>query len=162
MGDSVGGNMATVVTMLSHERNGPKIKYQILTYPVTDAAMDTQSYQIYSNGPWLTTASMKWFLEAYENDSSLRSNPTISPLKASIKNIQNLPPTLIITAENDVLRDEGEKYAHKLMQANIDVSSVRILGVIHDFLMLDPVKDAPGTKIAMDLIIKKIQKVFNK
>ncbi|AGF85168.1 triacylglycerol lipase [Moumouvirus goulette] len=162
MGDSVGGNMATVVTMLSHEKGGPKIKYQILTYPVTDAAMDTQSYEIYSNGPWLTKLSMRWFFDAYENDSNLRSNPTISPLRASIKNIQNLPPTLIITGENDVLRDEGEKYAHKLMQAGIDVSSVRILGVIHDFLMLDPVKNSPGTKIAMDLVIKKIKEVFDR
>uniref|UniRef100_A0A6G6AD06 Alpha/beta hydrolase n=1 Tax=Borely moumouvirus TaxID=2712067 RepID=A0A6G6AD06_9VIRU len=162
MGDSVGGNMATVVTMLSHERNGPKIKYQILTYPVTDAAMDTQSYEIYSDGPWLTTVSMKWFYNAYENDPEVRLNPTISPLRASTKNIQNLPPTLIIVGENDILRDDGEKYVHKLMQAGVDVSSVRILGVIHDFLMLDPVKDAPGTKTAMDIIIKKIQKVFEK
>ncbi|AZL89214.1 alpha/beta hydrolase [Megavirus baoshan] len=160
MGDSVGGNMATVIAMLINEKQGPKLKYQILAYPTIDASMNTPSYKKYARGPWLTQQSMKWFYDAYENDANTRLNPTISPSRASRKNISELPPTLIIVDENDVLRDEGEKYAYKLMEAGVETSSVRILGVIHDFLMLDPLKDSPNVKTAMNIITSKIRDIF--
>jgi acetyl esterase/lipase len=157
MGDSVGANMAFVVSMLSKERAGPKIIYHILLYPVTDAKGETESYDLYKDGPWLTAQSMKWFLDSYEADSVARNMATISIMNAGLEHIKGIAPVLIITAENDVLRDEGEKFAHKLMQANIDVTAVRYLGTIHDFLMLDPLAMTNPTKSAFKLVTVHIK-----
>ena len=160
-GDSVGGGLATVVTMLANEITEPKISYQILFYPVTDSLMNTISYQEYYDGPWLTKAAMEWFFNAYESDLERRRYVNISPLTASKKQLRNLPPTLIITDENDVLRDEGEIYAHKLMQAGVEVIAIRYLGTIHDFLMLDPLKNTPAVKSALKLTINQIKDILS-
>jgi acetyl esterase len=162
MGDSVGGNMTTIVAMLSSERNGPKISYQILMYPVTDASMSTESYQIYENGPWLTKKAMEWFFNAYEPDVQARTMATISPINATPQHIKNLPSTLIIVGENDPLRDEVEAYAHKLMNAGVEVTAVRYLGTTHDFLMLDPLKNTPAVKSALKLIAAHIKEIISK
>ena len=106
-GDSVGGNMAAAVLLLAKERNGPKISYQVLFYPVTDANFDTQSYQQFATDIWLTREAMKWFWDNYLPDEGARKQPTASPLQASIDQLKGQPPALIITDENDVLRDEG-------------------------------------------------------
>jgi acetyl esterase len=160
-GDSAGGNMATVVALLSKERGGPKISCQVLFYPVTDAGMDTPSYKYFAEGPWLTKPAMEWFWNAYAPDVSERKKPTISPLRASIAQLKNLPPTLIITDENDVLRDEGEAYALKLMHAGVDVTAIRYLGTIHDFAMLNPLMDTPAARSAIGLASAHLQKAFN-
>ncbi|WP_292388575.1 alpha/beta hydrolase, partial [Methanosarcina sp. UBA5] len=105
-GDSVGGNMAAAVLLLAKERGGPKIDYQVLFYPVTDANFDTQSYQQYATGIWLTREAMKWFWDNYLPDEEARKQPTASPLQAPLDQLKGQPPALVITDENDVLRDE--------------------------------------------------------
>jgi acetyl esterase len=150
-GDSVGGNMATVVARLAKDRGGPAICYQALFYPVTDGSFDTGSYQQFADGPWLTKRAMQWFFDAYAPSPVDRESPDVSPLRASLAQLQGLPPALVITDENDVLRDEGEAYAHALMQAGVPVTAVRYLGMIHDFMMLNALADSPPQKSAIAL-----------
>src|SRR5450759_1038803 len=107
--------MATVVALLAKKRGGPKIAFQLLFYPATDASFDTPSYQQFAEGPWLTREAMKWFWNAYAPDVAVRAKPTASPLRSPLEQLAGLPPALIITNEADVLRDEGEAYAHRLM-----------------------------------------------
>lgn len=152
IGDSVGGNMAIAVSLLAKERKGPKIERQILLYPVTDASFKTSSYSTFMEGPWLTKKAMEWFWEAYSPDVNQRANYLLSPLNASIEQLKNLPEALVITDENDVLRDEGGAYAHKLMEAGNTVQSVRVLGTIHDFMMLNPLANTPACKMAVQLV----------
>lgn len=159
-GDSVGGNMATVVAMLAKQNNGPKIIYQILFYPVTDANFETASYKEFAKGPWLTKAAMEWFWNAYCPKASDRKQPTASPLHASAAQLHNLPPALFITDENDVLRDEGEAYARKLMEAGVDVTAVRYFGTMHDFLLLNALADTPAARNALSLAIATLQRAF--
>lgn len=159
-GDSVGGNMATVVCLLAKQRSGPKIDYQVLFYPVTDANFNTPSYHQFAEGPYLTKAAMEWFWNAYEPDVTARKKSTLSPLLATIEELQNLPACLLITNENDVLRDEGEAYAHKLMQAGCDVTAMRYLGTIHDFVMLNPLAQTTACKSAISLCNAKLQQAF--
>ena len=141
MGDSAGGNMAAAITLKTKEEKGPNIKFQLLLYPVTNADMDTDSYENFSDGPWLTKKAMEYFWDAYVPNVSLRQNKYISPLHADVEDLKNLPSTLILTVENDVLRDEGEAYARKLDNAGVDVINVRINGTIHDFMMLNAETD---------------------
>ncbi len=160
-GDSVGGNMATAVAMLAKQRGGPNINLQLLFYPVTDASLDNGSYRQFAEGPWLTQAAMKWFWEAYAPDTSTREKPTVSPLQASLKQLQGLPPALVITGENDVLRDEGEAYAHKLMQAGVQVNAVRYLGTIHDFMMLNALSTTPAARSATALAARAVREAVS-
>lgn len=155
-GDSVGGGFATVVAMTVNKSN-PIISYQVLMYPVTSATMDTESYKIYENGPWLSKKSMQWFYNAYEPNMEKRLEKEISPLAASNEDLKHSPPGLIITDENDVLRDEGEAYAHKLLNLGISITAVRYLGTIHDFLLLDPLQDTPAAISARNLICFSIK-----
>jgi acetyl esterase len=150
VGDSVGGNMAAAVTLLAKERGGPPIKFQVLFYPVTDANFDTQSYNAFQEGYWLTREAMKWFWNNYAPDNTTRKEPTASPLQASIDQLRGLPPALIINGEFDVLRDEGEAYAHKLIQAGVPVTGVRYHGTIHDFVMLNPITNTPAVRGAIE------------
>ena len=159
-GDSVGGTMATVVALLA-KKQGLKLVYQLLFYPVTDARMNTDSYTTFAQGPWLTKPAMQWFWNAYQPNKQARTKPTLSPLRASIDQLRGLPPTLIITAENDVLRDEGEAYAHKLMQADVPVTAVRYLGTIHDFVMLHALANTPATKSALELASTTLRKALH-
>ena len=150
-GDSVGGNMAAVVSLLAKERKGPAIRYQLLYYPVTYANFDDGSYNQFANGPWLTREAMKWFWNAYLPDAAARRDRHVSPLEASIDELEGLPPAMVVTDENDVLRDEGEAYAHKLASAGVPVTAVRYLGTIHDFMLLNPIAGAPATRSALAL-----------
>lgn len=159
-GDSVGGNMATVLALKAKKENGPKILFQALFYPVTDANMDTQSYKEFENGPWLTKKAMEWFWNAYLPDKSRKDEIYVSPLKASLDDLKGLPPTLIITDENDVLRDEGEAYAKRLDEAGVDVANVRMNGTIHDFMMLNALSNTAPAKAAIALACKMIKKSF--
>jgi acetyl esterase len=161
-GDSVGGNMAAAVILLAKERGGPRIDYQVLFYPVTDANFDTQSYQQFANDIWLTREAMKWFWDNYLPDEKTRKQPTASPLQASIDQLKGQPPALIITDENDVLRDEGEAYAHKLIQAGVNVTAVRYLGTVHDFVMLNALAGTPAACSAIGLANENLRNVFAK
>jgi acetyl esterase len=160
-GDSVGGNMATAVTLLSKERRGPSIVFQLLFYPVTDASFDTGSYTSYQEGYFLTREAMKWFWNSYLSGDTNRKDPTVSPLQSSREQLSGLPPALIIVGENDVLCDEGEAYAHKLMQAGVTVTATRYLGTIHDFVMLNPITDTPAPRGAIDQASRMLKKVFS-
>jgi acetyl esterase len=148
-GDSVGGNMVAAVTLLAKERRGPRIRYQVMCYPVTNADFTTASYAQYAEGPWLTRKAMQWFWDSYAPDLSTRNEPTASPLRASLEQLQGLPPALVITDENDVLRDEGEAYAHKLLAAGVPVTATRYLGTIHDFVLLNPISQSLPTRAAI-------------
>jgi len=147
-GESVGGNMTAAVTLLAKERGGPALRYQALLYPVTNAAFDTGTYEQFAEGPWLTRAAMKWFWDAYTPDASQRSEPTASPLQATLEQLRGLPPALVITDEADVLRDEGEAYGRKLRQAGVDVTAVRYEGVFHDFMMLNALAETNANRDA--------------
>lgn len=158
-GDSVGGNMAIVMTLYA-DPFWPRFKHQFLMYPVTSAAMDTESYRQYMNGPWLTAKAMAWFWDAYAPGVN-RDALYFSPLNASPQLLKekNVPPALVIV-DNDVLRDEGEAYANLLMKAGIETVGVRFLGTMHDFLMLDSLKDSVVTKAAMNLLVDTIKKTI--
>ncbi len=149
VGDSVGGNMVAAVTLLAKERRGPRITLQVLFYPVTDARFDTPSYVQFAEGPWLTRKAMEWFWDSYAPDVAVRNELTASPLRASREQLQGLPPALVITAEADVLRDEGEAYAHKLLEAGVPVTATRYLGAIHDFVLLNPIAQSLPARAAL-------------
>ena len=160
-GDSAGANMATVTALRAINKNGPKILFECLFYPVTNSDMDTKSYDLFKDGPWLSKKAMEWFWEAYVPDKKLRDDIYISPLKAEEEDLSKLPRTLIITAENDVLRDEGEAYARKLDSAGVDVLNVRINGTIHDFLMLNALADTLPARGAMALACTMLKKALH-
>lgn len=160
-GDSVGGNMAAVMTLMAKKNeNTPKIAFQLLFYPVTDASFENESYEAYSEGPWLTRKAMEWFWQQYAPNKKSRKEIYASPLRASKEDLEGLPPALIITDENDVLRDEGEAYARKLDEAGVTVGIVRVNGTIHDFLMLNALADTVPTKAALALAVISLQDVF--
>jgi acetyl esterase len=150
--------MATAVTLLAKERGGPNIMFQSLFYPVTDANFDTPSYRAYQDGYFLTREAMKWFWETIPQIRQI-GEPTVSPLQASTEQLRGLPPALIINGEFDVLRDEGEAYAHKLIEAGVPVTGLRYHGTIHDFVMLNPIANTPAARGAIEQasnILKKI------
>ena len=156
-GDSVGGNMATVMTILTKERQGLPIQKQLLFYPVTDANFTTDSYQEFAENYFLTKEGMKWFWDQYTTDDSERSEITASPLRATSEELADLPPALILTGEADVLRDEGEAYARKLREAGVAVTQVRFQGMIHDFVMVNSLDQTNATRAAMLLATQWLQ-----
>ncbi len=159
-GDSVGGNMATVVSLLTKQRSGPAIAGQILFYPVTNADFESGSYKQFADGPWLTRRAMQWFWDQYLPDHDKRKDPTASPLLASREQLTGLPRALIITAENDVLRDEGEAYGRKLIEAGVEVATTRYNATIHDFLMLNALAEAAPTRAAVAQAVDFLQSVL--
>ena len=151
-GNSVGGNMAAALPLMSKDRNGPKISYQALLIPATDASVDSECYHEYGTGRFLARAFMKYGWDLYAPDAKVRDNPYVSPLRASIDQLKGLPPALVITAENDPLRDEGEAYARKLKAAGVNVDAVRYNGTIYDFVLLNALRRVPSTEAAIDQV----------
>jgi acetyl esterase len=134
-GDSAGGNLATVSAIRCRDSNGPHLAAQILIYPVTDASsFDTASHRDFARGYFLTRGGVEWFKGHYLPSSDLVHHPEVSPLLA--QDLRGLPPTLVITAEFDVLRDEGEAYAERLKQAGVPVTVTRYPGMIHAFIWM--------------------------
>ncbi|MDI5979361.1 alpha/beta hydrolase [Amycolatopsis magusensis] len=148
-GDSVGGNMTAAVTLLAKQRGEVQFRQQVLFYPVTDANFDTESYRLFAEGYFLRRDGMQWFWDQYTTDPAQRAEITASPLRATSEDLAGLPPALVITAEADVLRDEGEAYANKLRQAGVPVTAVRYQGVIHDFVMLNALRETPAAAAAI-------------
>jgi len=148
-GNSVGGNMSAALTLMAKDRKGPKISYQVLLIPATDASVDSESYRTFDTGRFLSRDFMKYGWDRYVTSDGERSNRYVSPLRATLEELKDLPPALVITAENDPLRDEGEAYAHKLMQAGNDVTAVRYDGTIHDFVFLNALREVASTKAAI-------------
>jgi len=150
-GDSVGGNMAIALSLLAAERHGVSFRQQVLFYPVTDASFETASYEEFATGYFLRRDAMQWFWDQYTADPADRAQITVSPLRATAKQLGGLPATLVITAEADVLRDEGEAFAAKLRAAGVPVTAVRCQGIIHDFIMLDALAGTGAAWAAMTL-----------
>jgi acetyl esterase len=136
-GDSVGGNMTAALTLMAKERGGVEIDAQVLFYPVTDASFDTASYKEFAAGYFLSLEGMEWFWDQYTTDEAQRAEITASPLRATTDQLAGLPKALVINAEADVLRDEGEAYGNKLREAGVDVTATRYGGMVHDFVMLN-------------------------
>lgn len=148
-GNSVGGNMTAALTLMAKDRNGPKVAFQALLIPATDASVDTESYHEFATGRFLPRAFMKYGWDLYAPDEKTRSIPYVSPLRASKEQLMGLPPALVITAENDPLRDEGEAYARKLKEAGVSVTATRYNGLIHDFVLLNAIRQVAGVKSAL-------------
>ena len=159
-GDDVGGTLATVTTLLAKERGGPPIAFQVLLYPVTDANFETTSYREFgAPGYWLTGETMRWFWDSYV-PAPERKEFTVSPLRASLEQLRGLPPALIVTCEQDVVRDEGEAYAYKLMAAGVPVMATRYLGAIHDLVLLNSIAFTPPARAALGQVVDTLRTVF--
>jgi len=130
---------------------------QVLFYPVTDAGMDTASYQEFADGPWLTKPAMAWFWDAYAPNVDDRDQPLASPLRSSLDGLRGLPPALVVVDDNDVLRDEGEAYARRLLQADVEVTAARIIGAIHDFAMLNALAGTEAARSAIRMAADKLK-----
>lgn len=147
VGNSVGGNMTAVTTLMAKAKHGPNIKFQVMMWPIVDCDFETASYKEFGTGGYyLTTATMKWMYDMYIKDPEKRKDIYASPLRASIDQLKGLPPALIAVDENDVLRDEGEAYGRKLEKAGVKVTTVRYDGVIHDFGLLNGLAEIPQTR----------------
>jgi acetyl esterase len=148
-GDSVGGGMTAALALLAKERGDVRFVQQSMYYPVTDAAMDSGSYEQFAEGYFLTAKSMAWFWDAYLPDIERRSEPYASPLRASDEQLAGLPPAFLLVDEADVLRDEGEAYAARLRAAGVPITTVRYDGITHDFMMLNPLSRTHATRAAV-------------
>jgi acetyl esterase/lipase len=149
VGNSAGGNLAAAVTLQAKAKGTPKLRYQVLFWPVTDANFETGSYRQFANGYFLSRNMMKWFWDNYTAAPMQRKEMLASPLQATTEQLKGLPPALIQVAELDVLRDEGEAYGRRLDAAGVDVTLVRYDGVIHDFGLLNAISDVPATRAAL-------------
>ena len=148
-GNSVGGNMAAVVALMAKDKKSPSIKLQVLFWPVTNAYFETESYNLFGKDRFLTKNLMMWMWDNYTTDANQRKEIYASPLQATVEQLRGLPTALIQTAENDILRDEGEAYARKLDEAGVKVTATRFNGMIHDWGLLNVISTIPGTKSAM-------------
>ncbi|MGE4243118.1 alpha/beta hydrolase fold domain-containing protein [Ramlibacter sp.] len=144
-GDSAGGNLAIAVTLRARDENGPRIRGQLLVYPVTDCRFDRASYTDPDNQLMLTTDVMKYYWGHYVPDETQRASPLASPCRA--ESLRGLPPAVVVTAEHDVLRDEGEEYAQRLQAADVPVELERRAGQMHGFLMMRGI--LPGSDSGM-------------
>jgi acetyl esterase len=130
-GDSAGGNLATVVALMARDRGGPELAFQLLNYPITNFDLETPSYNENAEGFGLTKDTMAWFWDHYLSSPEDAVNPYASPMKA--ESLAGMPPALVVTAEYDPLRDEGEAYAQRLNKEGGATELVRFEGVIHGF-----------------------------
>ena len=159
-GESVGGYMTAVVAQLAKERKGPSIRYQVMMYPVTDSSMSQPTYKEFANGPWQTAAAMEWFWDAYAPHKEDRTKTTASPLSATLEQLEGLPPAFVIVDENDILRDEGEQYAKKLIQTGVDVTPIRVLATHHPYALLNALADTPATKATVQIVSEKLSEAL--
>jgi acetyl esterase len=148
-GESVGGNMTAALALMAKERGDVRFVQQSMYYPVTDAAMNTASYEQFATGYYLTRKAMQWFWDAYTSDPAQRAEITASPNQASTEQVTGLPPTYLCVDEADVLRDEGEAYAAKLRSAGVPVTTLRFDGTIHDFMLLNALSQTRATRAAI-------------
>ncbi len=156
-GESVGGDMAAALTLMASERGDVNFVQTSMYYPVTDAAMDTASYDEFAEGYYLTRKAMEWFWDAYTTDPVERAEITASPNQATIEQLEGLPPTLLLVDEVDPLRDEGEAYAAKLRAAGVAVTTVRYDGVVHDFMLLNAMSESRATRAAIQQAIDHLR-----
>jgi acetyl esterase len=153
-GDSAGGNLSAVVAQRARDRKGPAIALQLLVYPVTDSDFARSSYTAAENQLLLSKKTMEWFFDHYIPNAKDRESPDASPIRA--KSFANLPPAVVLTAEHDVLRDEGEEYAKKLAAADVPVTHKRFSGQLHGFFTM--VNLLPGHETGLDFAVEQIAK----
>jgi acetyl esterase len=160
-GDSAGGNMATVLPLLAKQRGDVEFLHQSLYYPMTDAlAEETESMRMFKDGPYGSAAGAAWFWNSYLPEKASRNDILVSPLQATVADLEGLPPALVIVDENDVLRDQGEAYAGKLREAGVPTTSVRFNGTIHDFMRLNALRDSESTQAAITLAVTALRRAF--
>jgi acetyl esterase len=160
-GDSAGGNMSTVLALMAKRRGDVRFVHQSLYYPMTDAnAEDSESLRTFKDGPYGSAEGLHWFWNSYLTDDESRSDIFVSPLRATLSDLEGLPPALVIVDENDVLRDQGESYANKLRDAGIPTTSVRFNGTIHDFMRLNALRDSESTRAAISLAVYALRRAF--
>jgi len=157
-GNSVGGNMATVVALMAKEKGTPSLQLQVLISPVTDASFETESYNRFADGRFLTKALMVKGWDLYTKDANQRKEIYASPLRATPSQLKGLPPALVITEENDVLRDEGEAYARNLDAAGVYTISTRYNGMIHDFVIINSLYQLPATQAAIQQVAEALRR----
>jgi acetyl esterase/lipase len=148
-GNSVGGDMSAALMLMTKDRGGPRFRLQVLFFPATGTNFDTDSYQDFESGRFLSRAFMKFGWDIYAPDAATRSNPYAAPIVASLDQLRGVPPALVITVENDPLRDEGEAFARRLKEAGVPVTATRYNGTIHDFVLLNGIRDQPSTQAAL-------------
>jgi acetyl esterase len=155
-GDSAGGNLASVVSQMARDKGGPALVFQLLVYPGTDFQMKSASIEENAEGYFLTKADMLWFRDHYLNSDADKDSPLASPMRAA--SLKGLPPALVITAQYDPLRDEGEAYGHKLQEAGVPVKISRYDGMIHGFVSMGAVFD--GGKRATEECCQALRAAF--
>jgi acetyl esterase len=149
--------MAAVVALMAKDRGGPELRVRALLWPVTDASFETESYHEVAEGRFLTRNMMQWFWDSYIYDPVERAEIYASPLRGMTEELQGLPPALIQTAGNDVLRDEGEEYTRKLDLAGVDVITTRYSGMIHDWGLLNPLSEVPATRASLLQVAEELK-----
>ncbi len=160
-GDSAGGNMSTVLALMAKQRGDVRFVHQSLYYPMTDAnAEDSESLRRFKDGPYGSAEGLAWFWNSYLTAEESRSEILVSPLQATLADLEGLPPALVIVDENDVLRDQGEAYADKLRDAGVPTTSVRFNGTIHDFMRLNALRDSESTRAAISLAVAALRRAF--
>jgi acetyl esterase len=160
VGDSAGGNLAAALPLLAQRRGDVAFVHQSLYYPVTDASQNTASYRDFADGPHLTAKAMAWFWDAYLPDSARRNEIFASPIKASVDQLAGLPETFIVVDEYDVLRDEGEAYARQLTAAGVRCTCVRYNATIHDFMMLNTLRETAAATAAIAQAIDVLRRAL--
>jgi len=161
-GDSAGGNMATVLCMMAKQRGDVNFVQQSMYYPMTDALTDedSESYRLFKDGPYGDAKTMEWFWSTYLPEQDIRVDSTVSPLRATRDELSGMPPALVIVDENDILRDQGEAYAAKLRDADVPTACVRFNGTMHDFMMLNALRDTETARAAMNLAASTFRRAF--
>lgn len=148
-GNSVGGNMATVVALMANEKNGPKLALQLLLWPFIGSDTSRPSYKNFTQGRFLTTPIMEWMWDMYIPNLEDRKQKYASPIKATLAELKGLPPALIQVADNDILYEEGVAYGHKLDEAGVPVTITVYKGIIHNYGMLNPLSEVLGIQEAL-------------
>jgi acetyl esterase len=160
-GDSAGGNMSTVLALMAKRRGGVELVHQSLYYPMTDAnAEGSESLRRFKDGPYGSAEGLAWFWNSYLTGDQSRNDILVSPLQATLADLEGLPPALVIVDENDLLRDQGEAYADKLRDAGVPTTSVRFNGTIHDFMRLNALRDSESTRAAIGLAVTALRRAF--
>jgi acetyl esterase len=157
-GDSAGGNLAAVAALMARDRGGPKLLFQLLLWPIIDFAFDTPSYRECAEGYLLTRAEMRWFWDHYLASEADGRHPYASPIRA--ESLGGLPPALVLTAEFDPLRDEGEAYAARLAEAGVRATAVRMDGTIHGFMTRYNLPDNAGR--GLELSASALRQAFKR
>ncbi|GGN88383.1 esterase [Streptomyces albiflavescens] len=148
-GDCAGATLATALTMMVRTRGGPPIRAQLLYYPLTDSRCDSGSQRQFATGHLLTRQALRRYWAQYAPIPRQLTEPTASPLCATRTDLTGLPPALVVTAEADIARDEGEEYVRRLRAAGVEAAGVRFLGTVHDFVALSALRDSPPTRGAV-------------